>query len=164
MKNFPRVSGASRWVATVAMMIALAPSAAFADTIAELTCVTKYFFWGHLRGSDERGNCTSDTSIDGPTVPIVSIDDKNGANNGKDELAQIDAEVTVERDEVFKTKVSQRPLTKSVATAASEGYLRRGVGNLLSIGYLGEVDKDPNGKCVNSRYLKVICTVREPKK
>ena len=164
MKTIRIVSKTSRWLATVAVLLTLTPCAGFAAKSAELTCVTKYFFWGHLRGSDERGDCANDASIDGPVFPVVEIDEKGGANNGKDKLAQIDAEVTPEKDEVFKTKVSQRPVNRQVATAASEAYLRRGVGNLLSIGYLGEVDKDPMDQCVNSRYLKVICNVREPKK
>lgn len=164
MKTFRIVNETSRCLATVVVLLALMPCAGFAAKSAELTCVTKYFFWGHVRGSDERKECSSSATIDGPAFPVVDIDEKGGANSGADKLAQIDAEVTVEKDEVFKTKVSQRPVSRQVATAASEAYLRRGIGNLLSIGYLGEVDKDPKSECVNSRYLKVICTVRDPKK
>lgn len=147
-----------RSIAVVAVAFGLVvPQASFAAVA--LKCVTKYFFFGHLRDSNERGDCTSDEQIDGPSLPLVAIDAKGGKDHKDDTISTVVAEVTTMKDDVYKTTLRQRPTSRLTTTAVAEGYLKTNSGSLLSVGYLGEVDPDKSKACVNSRFLKVTCEI-----
>jgi hypothetical protein len=163
-----RFDGALRWVAACAF----APLAAVAMS-AELRCKTNYTLYKHVRGSKEVGACGEMTTIDGPKLDAIALDEKGGRGFANDGMTSVEADVSVrkvkmridDREEeltFFNTKLKYKPAAQTIATFSAEGYLRPNVGNLTSVGYLGEHDPAPKGPCTESRYLKVVCTV-EPK-
>jgi hypothetical protein len=157
MKEIEGFRVSSRWLLAVVGLVTLFPSALVAET--ELKCVTKYVFYGHLRNSNERGDCTSADTIDGPALAPFAVDGRGGKGLKDDKISTLEAEVVTMKDDVFKTTLRQRPTARLTTTAVAEGYLRPGSGSLLSVGYLGEVDTDETSKCVNSRFLKVTCEI-----